>query len=232
MQATMTVNNRLEIRNVAEGILKSIKRATTLDNPEYKDAVKYDRYVGDLNPHVELWEEIRGGISVPRGWGLQCLDLLKRYGIQPKLIDHKRAFPPIYFSFQGELRDYQTRAVQDVTQRAFGVLEAATGSGKTIMALAIIAARKQPCLILVHTKELLHQWADRIRSFLGIEPGLIGDGKYDVQPVTVGIVHTVRKHLDSLPEHYGHIVVDECHRTPALCSPKPSRHLTLNLCLA
>ncbi|WP_034622501.1 DEAD/DEAH box helicase [Desulfovermiculus halophilus] len=215
MQATMTVNNRLEIRNVAEGILKSIKRATTLDNPVYKDAVKYDRYVGDLNPHIELWEEIGDGVAVPRGWGMQCLDLLKRYGIQPKLIDQKRAFSHIELTFKGELRDYQLRAVQDVTQRAFGVLEAATGSGKTIMALAIIAARKQPCLILVHTKELLHQWADRIRSFLGIEPGLIGDGKLDVQPVTVGLVHTVRKHLDELPLHFGHIVVDEAHRTPS-----------------
>jgi superfamily II DNA or RNA helicase len=211
----MTVNNRLEIRNVAEGILKSIKRATTLDNPVYKDAVKYDRYVGDLNPHIELWEEIGDGVAVPRGWGMQCLDLLKRYGIQPKLIDQKRAFSHIELTFKGELRDYQLRAVQDVTQRAFGVLEAATGSGKTIMALAIIAARKQPCLILVHTKELLHQWADRIRSFLGIEPGLIGDGKLDVQPVTVGLVHTVRKHLDELPLHFGHIVVDEAHRTPS-----------------
>ena len=215
MQTTITVNNRLEIRNVAESILKSIKRATTLDNPVYKDAVKYDRYVGDLNPHIELWEEIRGGIAVPRGWGMQCLDLLKRYGIQPKLIDQKRVLTPIDLLFQGELRDYQLRAVHDVTQRTFGVLEAATGSGKTIMALAIIVARKQPCLILVHTKELLHQWADRIRSFLGIEPGLIGDGKYDVQPVTVGLVHTARKHLDELPLHFGHIVVDEAQRTPS-----------------
>lgn len=215
MQTTITVNNRLEIRNVTEGILKSIKRATTLDNPEYKDAVKYDRYVGDLNPHIELWEEIRGGIAVPRGWGRQCLDLLSKYNIQPEIIDQKRALPPIDLLFQGELRDYQLRAVQDVTQRAFGVLEAATGSGKTIMALAIIAVRKQPSLILVHTKELLHQWADRISSFLGIEPGLIGDGKYEVQPVTVGLVHTVRKHLDGLPLHFGHIVVDEAHRTPA-----------------
>jgi superfamily II DNA or RNA helicase len=146
---------------------------------------------------------------------MQCLDLLKRHGIKPELVDQKRALPPIDIVFCGDLRGYQVRAVHDLMQRPFGVLEAATGSGKTIIALAVIADRRQPTLILVHSKELLHQWAERIRSFLGIEPGLIGDGKHDVQPVTVAIVNTARKHLDTIPQHFGHIVVDEAHRTPA-----------------
>jgi superfamily II DNA or RNA helicase len=141
--------------------------------------------------------------------------MLARHGVKPKIEDRRRLLQPIDIMFQGKLRGYQIQAVHEVIKRDFGVLDAATGSGKTVMALAVIAERRQPTLVLVHSKELLNQWADRIRSFLGVEPGLIGDGKYDVQPVTVGIVNTVKKHLDSLPEHFGHIVVDEAHRTPA-----------------
>jgi superfamily II DNA or RNA helicase len=117
--------------------------------------------------------------------------------------------------FRGSLRDYQERAVRDVCKRDFGVLEAATGSGKTVTALAVIAQRGQPTLILVHTKELLHQWAAKVREFLGIEPGLIGDGKFSIGPVTVAIVNTARKRLNELPQHFGHLIVDEAHRAPS-----------------
>ena len=135
--------------------------------------------------------------------------------IQVEVIDHRRSLEPIELSFLGALRPYQQNAVRDVLSRHFGVLSAATGCGKTIMALAVVAARQQPTLVLVHTKELLHQWRDRIKAFLGIDAGVIGGGKFDVQPVTVGIINTVRKHLDTLPEHFGHLIVDECHRTPS-----------------
>jgi len=107
------------------------------------------------------------------------------------------------------------QAVDGILGREFGVLEAGTGSGKTVMALAIIASRQQPTLVLVHTKELLYQWRDRIKTFLGIEAGLIGDGHLDIRPVSVGIVNTVRKQLDSLVERFGQVVVDECHRVPS-----------------
>ena len=215
MRTRLTVNNRIELCNVDDKIIKRIQKAMTLDNPKYTEAVEHGRYTGNLEPKIHLWERIPGGIAFPRGWGMHCMELLSRHGIQPEIYDHKRSLPPIDLSFQGKLRDYQLRAVYDVTQRAFGVLEAATGSGKTVMALAVIAKRLQPALVLVHSKELLHQWVERIKAFLGVEPGLVGDGRLDVRPVSVGIVNTVKKHLDTLPQHFGHIVVDECHRVPS-----------------
>jgi superfamily II DNA or RNA helicase len=94
------------------------------------------------------------------------------------------------------------------------VITAPTGAGKTIIGLALIAERKQPTMILVHSLELMHQWADRIHQFLGIRAGQIGGGKRDVQAVTVGVVNSVLKHLDELTPLFGHVIIDECHRTP------------------
>ncbi|MGD9948532.1 MAG: DEAD/DEAH box helicase, partial [Desulfobulbus sp.] len=71
-----------------------------------------------------------------------------------------------------------------------------------------------PTLILVHSKELMYQWQDRIRQFLGVEAGLAGDGRLQVEPLTVAIVNTAKKHLQTLPARFGQIVVDECHRVP------------------
>jgi superfamily II DNA or RNA helicase len=136
-------------------------------------------------------------------------------GFPPKIIDLRRRLPPIHLAFHGSLREYQEEAVAAVLKHSFGVLEAGTGSGKTVMALNIIAQRQQPALIIVHNKELLQQWRERIAQFLDIEAGVAGDGKLVIAPVTVAIVNTVRRHLDTLPTQFGHIIVDECHRVPA-----------------
>ncbi len=43
----------------------------------------------------------------------------------------------------------------------------------------------------------------------------MGDGCFDLQPVTVAIVNTARKRIKDLAPCFGHLVVDECHRVPA-----------------
>jgi superfamily II DNA or RNA helicase len=61
----------------------------------------------------------------------------------------------------------------------FGTLSSPTGSGKTVMALALVARRRQPAIIVVHTKDLASQWVERIEAFLGIPPadcGMIAGG--------------------------------------------------------
>jgi len=83
------------------------------------------------------------------------------------------------------------------------------------MALALIAGRRQPALVIVHTRELLYQWRDRAVEFLGCPVGLVGDGHFVVEPFTVAIVNSARKHVQELVPHFGHLVVDECHRVPA-----------------
>jgi superfamily II DNA or RNA helicase len=136
-------------------------------------------------------------------------------GESPEIIDHRRLLDPVDIVFSGQLRPYQEQAVKAVIRRSFGVLEAGTGSGKTVMALSIIAARSQPTMIIVHSKELLHQWQQRIEEFLGMEAGQAGGGKVKILPITVGIVNTVRKRLPELAPQFGHLVVDECHRVPS-----------------
>ena len=61
-----------------------------------------------------------------------------------------------------------------------GVLSAATGFGKIVVAAALIAERNINTLIIVHTKQLLTQWKESLQSFLkldGNQVGQIGGGK-------------------------------------------------------
>ncbi|MFH1215769.1 MAG: DEAD/DEAH box helicase [Pseudomonadota bacterium] len=215
-KVTLVVTNDCRLTGATPELLAVLKKKLTLVNPQYRDAVKYARWVGK-NLKKELhFHTLRGhDIHFPRGFANQAVLLCRQSGFDVTIDDRRRELAPVDFAFQGDLRPYQQTACAAMLSRDFGVLEAATGSGKTVMAAAIIAGRKQPALILIHTKELLYQWRERIKNFLGLTPGLIGDGSFDIKPVTIGLIHSVRKHLMELPPLFGHIIVDEAHRTPS-----------------
>lgn len=198
-------------------LVAAVRAELTIDNPKYQAAKQFGRWIGKkLKPQLYFFEEEEGAIVFPRGFANQAVRLCRKIvGQNPELVDNRSQQSDIACSFQGSLRPYQQEAVDAVVQHSFGVLEAGTGSGKTIMALAVIARRKQPTLIVVHSKELMYQWQQRIADFLGIEAGLAGDGRLELKPVTVAIVNTAKKHLQTLPALFGQIVVDECHRVPA-----------------
>jgi superfamily II DNA or RNA helicase len=212
----LTVANDCTLTGAPPELLAVLKKKLTLVNPKYRDAVKYARWVGrNLKKELHFYTLDGNEILFPRGFGNQAVLLCRKMGWEVEVLDQRRTLAPVDFSFTGSLRPYQEKACSAIIAREFGVLEAATGSGKTVMAAAIIAGRRQPALILIHTKELLYQWQERIRTFLGLEAALIGDGSYAVAEVTVGLIHTVKKHLTELPAQFGHIIVDECHRTPS-----------------
>lgn len=213
----LTVRYECIIIGAPPELAAAIRTALTLENPKYQAAKRYGRWVGrQLKPHLLFYREENNTLLFPRGFGNQAVRLCRRVtGKSPEIDDQRRLLPEIALQFQGQLRPYQQWAVGAVLARSFGVLEAGTGSGKTVMALDVIARRRQPTLILVHSKELLYQWRDRIRQFLNIEAGQVGDGIYDLHPLTVAIVNSARKNLHDLPRHFGQIVVDECHRVPA-----------------
>lgn len=214
---TLTVSADCLLTDINILLEQELKAKLTIDNPKYLAAKKYGRWIGKkLQPKLKYYESVPKGIRFPRGFSNQAVLLCRELaGETPEIHDERRLLPEVGFTFRGELRPYQVEAVELIEKRSFGVLEAGTGSGKTVMALAAIARRRQPTLVVVHTKELLYQWQERAVSFLGCEVGLIGDGHFDIQPITIAIVNTARKRVHDLVSHFGHLVVDECHRVPA-----------------
>jgi superfamily II DNA or RNA helicase len=203
----LIIDNQLTVHGAPRQLIDELVGYFTLDNPAYAEAVKQGRYTHHIDRELCFAHHGAGGLILPRGAARDVLTIARNHN-PVEIQDNRLSLPGIGIEFNGNLRAYQEQAVQGMLAKEFGVLEAGTGAGKTVMGLAIIAARKQPSLILVHTKELLYQWRDRVQQFLGIEAGLLGDGKGDIQPVTIGIVNTVKKHLPDW-------VVDECHRVPS-----------------
>lgn len=214
---SLTIAADCLLTDIPFALEKVIKDRLTIDNPKYISAKRFGRWIAkDLEAKLCYYECVPGGLRFPRGFANQAVLLCREYLKQnPAIVDNRLLLPEEQFVFTGTVRPYQKRALLAAGKRSFGVIEAGTGSGKTVMALAIIAARAQPTLVVVHSKELLYQWQKRIREFLGCEAGLVGDGHFNLQNITVAIVNTARKRIKELAPCFGHLVVDECHRVPA-----------------
>ena len=215
----ITIKNRLKISNIHKDFYLEICSSLTIDNPQWVENHKMGRWNGKTPRLLRFYEKTESGLIVPRGFTGQLLAMARKQKINYRINDQRRSLPEVDFTFCGKLKKFQKKAVSEMLKKYFGTLSAATGSGKTVMALAIIAERKQPALIVVHTKELLNQWIDRIISFLGIpkdQIGVIGAGKKIIgERVTVSTVQSLYKCADKVSPYIGHLIIDESHRTPS-----------------
>ena len=111
-----------------------------------------------------------------------------------------------------ELRDYQNSALQAWTSaRRRGVIVIPTGGGKTRIALAAMERANVPALCLVPTRVLLEQWKNEIAKFYAGKVGIIGDGKYELAPITVSTFESAYRQMHRLGNKFKLLIVDEVH---------------------
>jgi len=202
------------------GVRQALSAALTLPNPAYIDAERHGRSTRDLAPWLRYYA-VRddGTIDVPRGAAEMVHRICLAHDLRPTWRDETHLEGPVSFDEHVTLSPVQERAVAEALRRRVGVLEAPAGSGKTIMAMALIARRRQPTLIIVHTRELAHQAIARAVAVLGLaeeEIGLVGDGQCRVgERLTVALVQTLARGIPPALLDVGHVVVDEAHHCPA-----------------
>ena len=213
------IANQLTLSRIPEGLQTAICEKLTMPNPKWHENNRMNRWNGDTPRMLRFYEQSESGFVLPKGYARQLIYHCRQWGVEFCLDDKRRFLPEVDFNFTVRLKPFQNEAVKAMLKKDFGTLSAPTGSGKTIMALFMIAERKQPALIVVHTKELLNQWVDRIETFLGIpesEIGIIGGGKKSIgDKITVALVQSLYKCAKKVSHHIGFLIVDECHRTPS-----------------
>ncbi len=213
----LTVDSVARLTGVPDIVKAGVMQYFTVNNPEYVEATKRNRRgASKISPSIKYFDVEKDALVFPRGAIKNILNFCRANNLRMAIND-KRVAPTIIpdLEFTGTLRDYQEEAVSDMLKSEFGIIEAATGAGKTVIACALICKRKCPTLILVPTKELLMQWEKRILNFSNLregEIGLIGDGHKKIKPITVGIVNSVSNIIEELKDKFGYLIVDEAHR--------------------
>ena len=200
--------------------LALIQRALTFPNPEYVKRVRFDRWVGATPEEICLVRESRQGhIVLPRGSVGVLRNAAARAGELVRFEDRRLLGDGTNYPFRLELRDYQADAVATLVAGTQGCAVLPCGAGKTIIGVGIISKTGQSAIILVHTKDLLEQWTETIRSVLGIEPGVVAEGVFEPRRVTVGMVQSLvaldARTLSELGGRFGLLIADEGHHLPA-----------------
>lgn len=106
---------------------------------------------------------------------------------------------------------FQAEALAAWQRGRRGQVELPTGAGKTRVALMAMRAVERGTLILVPTLELVTQWCTVLEQQLGLEPGVVGGGSFQVEPVTVCTYASAYRHAEKFGDRFGLAVFDECH---------------------
>jgi superfamily II DNA or RNA helicase len=111
-----------------------------------------------------------------------------------------------------DLRDYQQAALDAWTEHAHrGVAELPTGAGKTVVAIAAIAALGVPTLVVVPTIDLLDQWQRELEAEFDVPIGRFGGGEQRQEPITVSTYDSAYLRADDAGGDFGLVVFDEVH---------------------
>lgn len=157
---------------------------------------------------IKTFNRVRDDLcSIPSG----RTDLIpKGYEVIDKRIEVPVTFPKFKFN----LRDSQKLVHDELDSSA--IINAPVSWGKTFTAIAIAVKLSQKTLIVTHTTLLRDQWVQEIEKTLGIEPSIIGSGKYETDgPIVVANVQTLTKRINEISSMFGTIILDEAHHVPA-----------------
>jgi superfamily II DNA or RNA helicase len=214
------ITNTLKLKGVPPELKQALMETLEFPNPKWLENERMGRWNRGVPRVLKFYDKVGpDGLGIPRGYLRQLILLCRRMGVDHRIEDRRRSLPAVDFTFRGQLRPFQEAAVSQMLARDFGTLSSPTGSGKTVMALCMIARRRQPAVIVVHTKDLASQWVERIGAFLGIpaaECGLIAGGRAKVgDQISVALVQSLYKCAEEVSERIGFVVVDECHRCPS-----------------
>jgi superfamily II DNA or RNA helicase/very-short-patch-repair endonuclease len=203
------------------GLRNRLLRLAAFQNPEFYKAQAMRLSTYNRPRVVACAEDLPYHIGLPRG----CLDdvrkMLNELGVRMVIRDERHDGSLLNVKFQGELRQEQKTAADAILRHETGVLAATTAFGKTVVAAWLIAQRGVNALVLVHRRQLLDQWVERLSTFLDIPAksiGRIGGGRSrPTGRIDIGIIQSlVRKGVVAdLVADYGHVIIDECHHLSA-----------------
>ncbi|MGQ9485790.1 MAG: DEAD/DEAH box helicase [Desulfosoma sp.] len=210
---------RFPAGDVSPQVLRRIQDRLVFTNPEYEQRHLRGEWIGGIPPQIHCLRKVGSSYVAPRGFLDQLLELCRKFQQPYKIFDNRRLLQSVPMEFHGQLKEYQLHAAEEILERDAATLRGGYKSGKTVIALYVIAQRRQPTLVLIPRKDLLEGWLTKIVNFLRIpldEIGLFVQGLHKMgDRITVAHTAEMMKVWRRVKDHVGFVVLDECQRSPA-----------------
>lgn len=215
----------LQINNVCTFIEPPLKGALYA---EFKKILGYRPenavWMSSNNPHWDGWVTTvcfgngkcrcpnkKAKMHFPTGLLGLARDFFKEKNIDINLVDCREQIKdkrPLDLSSNYSLRDYQLNILDVAIKKQRGIIKAATGAGKTVIAGSIIAkAGAYPACFFVTTIDLLNQAKEELERLIvdsgaPVKIGVIGGGKCDIRDINIITVQTAVRALGQKFENF------------------------------
>lgn len=116
-----------------------------------------------------------------------------------------------------DLRPYQLEAVELMENNYRGLINFATGLGKTLTAIYALRKFKKKALVLCPGVSIADNFYEELCEAFGDKKiGYFGNGRKTIRDITVGIAGSVNNHIEKFKAAgIGVIIIDEVHHVPA-----------------
>ena len=215
-----------KVEGLNADLIETIKSRFKIDLPEdryndFKNKTKLP--LTKEGDSYFLLEEFDNYINIPTGLLTKLVKYLKTIPLDYKLERRIDSTPLESKPYSSTLRNNQKQCVDKFLSRKRGILKAFTRFGKSYCLANFVNQFPTTInqLILVPGKSLLYQMQADIAKVLDITVdsiGLIGDGNYSIQPITIAIPDTLvvrlqdwNKETISYLQSIKVVVFDECH---------------------
>ena len=173
---------------------------------------------GGKKASVILYREDAKYFRVPRYYGL------KTFGT-PGEVDLSDGWP-IDVEFNATRDEGKNQItltdqfLDELPRTGGGILCSGPGTGKTVMALYILAKLKMHTLVLVNKEFIMQQWVDRIAQFLkgDFSVGIIQKDRCEYpEDIVIGMLQSfnARDYAPNLFSSFGFVITDETHHISA-----------------
>lgn len=171
------------------------------------------------NRSYEIYIETKNKLYIPKMYGI------KRFGLPKTLLENYigKEWLKSNIEFNGSLFPEQIEPVnvllKNCEENGGGILELATGSGKSICLLYVLSKLKRKTIIIVNKIPLMNQWKSEIEKFLpGIKIGILqgvksGSSDFSNCDIIIAMLQSMSRidYPDDLFKDISICCVDEVH---------------------
>lgn len=213
----ITVGSTITVEHPSSELVQWCNKNLVINNPDYAKKLRMHLWLGNTPKELCLYESHGDSLILPFGVLRDILPMISSAKAYRAFTERKT----VKFDCSVPLDDYQRKAVNEVENQKYGILQSPAGSGKTQMGIALMADLGLKTLWLTHTKDLLTQSKERAELYMRSELiGTITEGKVNIgSGVTFATVQTMCVlDLERYRDIWDVVIVDECHR----CSGTPT----------